>query len=93
MKVQEKQDSREILHRDDAATIYDPGEFYFLSDDHFVHAKSGYANAPVDLNEKEIQIIDYKYEVIAENKITKASKTQAKAIIEEINRCLENDTY
>ena len=93
LKVQEKQDSREILHRDDAATIYDPGEFYFLSDDHFVHAKSGYANAPVDLNEKEIQIIDYKYEVIAENKITKTSKTQAKAIIEEINRCLENDTY
>ncbi len=93
LKVQEKQDSREVLHRDDAANIYDPGEFYFLSDDHFVHAKSGYANADAKMNQKKIEFINYKHEVILKNKTQLTSKTQAVAAIEAINHALINDGY
>lgn len=93
LKVQEKQDSREVLHRDDAANIYDPGEFYFLSDDHFVHAKSGYANADAKMNQKKIEFINYKHEVILKNKLESSNKTQAIAVLEAINEALAKDNF
>lgn len=91
LKVQEKQDSREVLHRDDAANIYDPGEFYFLSDDHFVHAKSGYANADAKMNQKKIEFINYKHEVTMKSQSSNVIQTQATAVIQAINLALSKE--
>ncbi len=84
LKVQEKQDSREVLHRDDAANIYDPGEFYFLSDDHFSKCKCGYANASEDTSNRKIEIIDYRHEILYKNELHKQVLTQAQSVIKEI---------
>lgn len=93
LKVQEKQDSREVLHRDDAANIYEPGEFYFLSDDHFVHAKSGYANAEASENQNKLECINYLHEVIVKNKNKTFLNTQAKVVIEKINEITQEESF
>lgn len=93
LKVQERQDSREVLHRDDAANIYEPGEFYFLSDDHFIHAKSGYANADALENTNKLECINYLHEVILKNKKEISSNTQAKEIIKKINEVMQKEKF
>lgn len=45
LKVQDREDSREVLHDSCASSILSPGEFYLLSDHGLVHGCAGYSGA------------------------------------------------
>ncbi len=85
LKVQDRQDSIEMIHSPDAAWIRKPGELYLFCDGLRVHAASGYANAPKEQSSPKVQILDAMKHVILENREECSSEeTQAAAVIREV---------
>ncbi|MBR2760740.1 MAG: hypothetical protein IKD66_06165 [Solobacterium sp.] len=85
LKVQEKQDSMEMIHAPDASWIRRPGEFFLLCDGILTHGYGGYANASVETRDEGIERLDAMAHSIAQVGFkTQSSLTQASAVIEEI---------
>lgn len=85
LKVQEIQDSREMIHAADAAYIHNPGEFYFLSDGLTVHGYGGYANAEAGKSSGVIQILSHRFDVVKEKQLHAPSgTTQASLVIQAV---------
>lgn len=88
LKVQNKQDSYEMLHKNDATTLKNPGEFFLMYDDILERGQCGWANEIENKKDyNKIQILDLTLDVIKEstNK-SYSNKTQLVAIMEKINK-------
>ncbi len=85
LKVQDRQDSIEMIHSPEAAWIRKPGELYLFCDGLSVHAASGYANAPKEQSSPRVQVLDAMKHVILENREECGSEeTQSAAVIREV---------
>ena len=85
LKVQEKQDSVEMIHAPDASWIRKPGEFYLLTDGMMTHGFSAYANASSSQDHASIQLLDAMKQVSREAVFPERSApSQANTIIEQI---------
>ena len=89
MKVQEKQDSNEVLHTDVAMKLTEPGQFYLLNNDVLVKGKCGYTHANASNHIHSVQLLDHQNKVIKENIHNSIQKTQFEVIKEKII----NDAY
>lgn len=90
LKVQDKQDSYEMIHQDKAFYLTQPGQFYMLVDNHCQLGKSAWANSSIYEyeNQENVFIVDDIGKVIKENKYQQIQgKTQLTALIDEINKC------
>ena len=91
LKVQEKQDSVEMIHAPDASWIRKPGEFYLLTDGMMTHGFSAYANASSSSDHAGIQLLDAMKQVKEETVFQqRTSQSQANAILEQV---LETGKY
>ena len=85
LKVQEKQDSMEMIHAPDASWIRRPGEFFLLCDGILTHGYGGYANASSSIADGSVRCLDAMAHTVKEVRFeSQASVTQAAEMIEEI---------
>lgn len=88
LKVQEKQDSVEMIHAPDASWIIRPGEFCLLCDGMMTHGYGGYANAPSGPKTPSIRLLDALMHTKREVRFdSEPSCTQAYETIQEILSC------
>lgn len=84
LKVQEKSDSKEVLHTEEASYIRYPGEFCLLCDDLMVRGRGGYVNASADMHNTPVKIVDHQNKVLMEYSPEETCQTQIQVILEEI---------
>ena len=84
LKVQEKSDSKEVLHTDEASYIREPGEFCLLCDDLMVRGRGGYVNAPADMHNTPVKILDHQNKVLMDYTSKVDHHTQIQEILQEI---------
>ncbi len=94
LKVADAADSREIIHRDDAATLRRPGDFYALVgyDEDFRRGQAAYAGGPYVARERYERRRDVTVSLLDEEGQTIASlapaRTSAKSETSELNALL-----
>lgn len=85
LKVQNKQDSFEMLHINDASNLKDSGSFYLLYDDILEKGKSAWSNSYSEIESiNQIQILDNTLNVKYESIIQKSNKTQLLDVMKKI---------
>ena len=85
LKVQEKQDSVEMIHAPEASWIRNPGEFYLLWDGMLTHGWSAYANAPAGRSQLHISRLNAMKQVEKEVAMSSgSSSSQAYEVIQEL---------
>lgn len=85
LKVQDGQDSNEMIETKDASYLKNPGEFYMLCDGLLTYGKSGYANALAQSHSAYVTRLDSMLHTLDTKKEkTKNNDTQLRVIIDEI---------
>lgn len=85
LKVQEKQDSMEVLHLPDAASITTPGSFCLLCDGIMQKGQCGYAEAVTTCRTVKLELINEAGEVYASEKsVSRDSQTDLDVTIDRI---------
>ena len=85
LKVQERQDSMELLQDGCAAAIRRTGEFYMFSDNTMQHGMGGYVHADEDIEMQYIEQLDKQLNVTAVwHGREKGTQTQLQAVMREI---------
>lgn len=90
LKVQDKQDSMEMIDKADAAMIKNPGEFYLLCDNHLQKGKVAYSLHLMDDSEENdvVMIKDSIGSTIHEEKKQKVQgKTQLQFLLQLLEEC------
>lgn len=90
LKVQDKQDSMEMLHLDKAYYLTQPGQFYMLVDNHCQLGKSAWSNVSVyehEHDEKVFIVDNYGNKIKKNTKKLVQGETQLTYLIDEINKC------
>ena len=87
LKVSEKQDSSEMIHRPDAAAIRDPGCFYLLADERLVYGRSGYVQSRSRLSDSCTAVYDTSHKLIASStQLLEKAEPEINRIIAEIRK-------
>lgn len=84
LKVQEKQDSMEMLHRMDAALIQQPGKFCFLCDGILQKGKSGYANQTIRQYRSDTGLVNAAGEIAWYHSKDESGPTECSEVIRQI---------
>lgn len=87
LKVSEKQDSMEMIHKSDAASIREAGCFWLLADEKLVYGRSGYVQSRAALSDSYAVIYDTSHRIIASSKsLLKKDEPEINRVIAEIRR-------
>ncbi len=87
LKVSEKQDSVEMIHRPEAAAIKDPGCFYLMADERLVYGRSGYVQSRTRLTQSCTALYDTSHRLIASStQLLEKAEPEINRIIAEIRK-------
>ncbi len=93
LKVQEKQDSMEILHSDEATYLKQPGQFYLLNNDVLIKGKCGYTHASITNQVHSVQLLNLQNTILSENIKKGVDITQFSKIKDELIDLAKKSSY
>lgn len=91
LKVQDKQDSVQMIRTDEAMYLKQPGSFYMLSDNGLKKGKAAYANETRNYSDTEVEVLDAAGEVKASSRdYLSKEDAEVNQIIAKIRQCAKD---
>lgn len=91
LKVQDKQDSMQMIHTDEAMYLKQPGSFYMLSDHGLQKGIAAYANETRNYSDTEVEVLDAAADVLLSSRDYLAKEeAEVNQIISRIRQSTQN---